>query len=300
MITFRSKKALAFWATASCLLWGSAFPVLKITNRLLELSDKPATYQILFAGYRFFLAGILTLLYAYLTKLSLRIERRNIPVLIKIGLVQTTIQYLFFYLGLFNTTGINGSIITATGTFFSVILAHFFYHNDSLSLKKALGLGLGFVGVLLATLKGGTTLSFNWLGDGLIMLSSLLGAYSVILAKESSKDMNPVVVSGYQLALGALILIGAGGTLVGFETIRFSPVTGALLLYLSFLSAAAFAIWYTLLRHHPVSKVSIYKFQIPIWGVLLSALMLSNESLRPVLLISLLLVISGIVIVHQE
>lgn len=300
MIKIQDKRAVPLLATVSCLLWGSAFPILKISNKLLGLVDEPATTQILFAGYRFFLAGLMTLAFARITGLTLRIRKKDWPMLLKIGLIQTTVQYLFFYYGLFNTTGINGSIIVSTGTFFAVILSHFHYHNDSLTLKKWLGLIIGFSGVLLANVKGNTALSFNWLGDGLIVLSSFLGAYSLILAKESSLHMDPVVVSGYQMTLGASVLILAGGGLVGFDTIQFTWLSGALLVYLSFLSAAAFAIWYVLLKHHPVSQVSINKFQIPVWGVLLSAFFLPEESLRPILLLALAAVIIGIVIVHGE
>jgi len=300
MITIQDKRAVPILATLSCLLWGSAFPVLKISNKLLGLVDKPVTTQILFAGYRFFLAGLLTLAFARIIGLDLHIKRKDWPMLLKIGFLQTTIQYLCFYFGLFNTTGINGSIIVSTGTFFAIILAHFHYKNDSLSLRKWLGLIIGFSGVVLANLKGGSVLSFNWLGDGLIMVSSFLGAYTLILAKESSRHMDPVVVSGYQMTLGAFVLILAGGQFVGFDAIQFDLVSGALLLYLSFLSAAAFAIWYILLKHHPVSQISINKFQIPIWGVLLSALLLPEESLRPILLVALAAVIIGIFIVHGD
>lgn len=300
MITIQDKRAVPILATVCCLLWGSAFPVLKISNKLLGLVDQPVTSQILFAGYRFFLAGLMTLAFAKVMRLDLLINKKDWPMLLKIGFVQTTIQYLCFYFGLFNTTGINGSIIVSTGTFFAIILAHFHYKNDSLTVKKWLGLIIGFSGVLLANVKGNTALSFNWLGDGLIMVSSFLGAYSLILAKESSHHMDPVVVSGYQMTLGSIILILTGGGLVGFDSIKFTWITGTLLLYLSFLSAAAFAIWYVLLKHHPISLVSINKFQIPVWGVLLSALFLPEESLRPILLLALAAVITGIFIVQGD
>ncbi len=300
MITIQDKRAVPILATISCLLWGSAFPILKISNKLLGLVDKPVTYQILFAGYRFFLAGLMTLAFAKVTGLDLRIQRKDWPMLLKIGFIQTTIQYLCFYFGLFNTTGINGSIIVSTGTFFAIILAHFHYKNDSLTVKKWLGLIIGFGGVLLANVKGNTALSFNWLGDGLIMFSSFLGAYSLILAKESSRHMDPIVVSGYQMTLGSIVLILAGGGLSGFDSIHFTWISGTLLFYLSFLSAAAFAIWYVLLKHHPVSQISINKFQIPVWGVLLSALLLPEETLRPILLLALAAVIIGIFIVHGD
>lgn len=51
-----------------------------------------------------------------------------------------------------------------------------------------------------------------------------------------------------------------------------------LLLYLAFLSAAAFSIWGVLLRYNPVSKVSIYGFMNPVFGVILSALLLTEQN----------------------
>ena len=62
-----------------------------------------------------------------------------------LGLTQTSLQYLFFYLGLAHTTGVKSSIMNATGTFFSVLLAHFIYKNDRLSYNKVLGCVVGVV-----------------------------------------------------------------------------------------------------------------------------------------------------------
>ena len=59
-----------------------------------------------------------------------------------LGLVQTTGQYIFFYLGLANTTGVKGSILYALATFFVVIFAHFLFPDDKMTLQKIVGLSL--------------------------------------------------------------------------------------------------------------------------------------------------------------
>jgi drug/metabolite transporter (DMT)-like permease len=86
-----------------------------------------------------------------------------------LGVTQTSLQYVFFYIGLAFTTGVKGSIMNATGTFFSVLLAHFIYQNDKLSYNKTLGCVLGFAGVMVVNLNNGLMdFSFSLMGDGFV------------------------------------------------------------------------------------------------------------------------------------
>ena len=58
-------------AMLCCVLWGSAFPCIKIGYRLLEIDSADTATQILFAGCRFALAGVLTILIGSVLALSL-------------------------------------------------------------------------------------------------------------------------------------------------------------------------------------------------------------------------------------
>lgn len=71
-----------------------------------------------------------------------------------LGIFQTTLQYIFFYIGLAYTTGIRSSIINGTGAFFSILLAHFIYKNDRLNVNKIVGCIVGFIGVIIVNLNG--------------------------------------------------------------------------------------------------------------------------------------------------
>lgn len=57
---FKKPIVICVMALICCALWGSAFPCVKIGYELLQI--KTTGSQILFAGYRFFGAGILTFL----------------------------------------------------------------------------------------------------------------------------------------------------------------------------------------------------------------------------------------------
>jgi drug/metabolite transporter (DMT)-like permease len=124
-------------AVLCCLLWGSAFPAVKAGYALLHVVKTDMATQILFAGWRFLGAGLILLVLAVLGRRSIAVPRERIASVVGLGFVQTTLQYVFFYVGLAHASGVKSSIMNGTGAFFSVILAHFLYANDRLTVRKA-------------------------------------------------------------------------------------------------------------------------------------------------------------------
>ncbi|NLA57406.1 MAG: DMT family transporter [Firmicutes bacterium] len=161
----------------ACLLWGSAFPFLKISYELINLPPDDWGAKVLFAGYRFFLAALLLILVATTVfRLNLRVPKSLLPWTFLLGLLQTALQYFFFYNGLAYSTGIKSSIIGATGSLFVVVLSHMYYKNDTLTSQKVFGLLVGFVGVMVANVsKGALDLSISFLGEGFLLISSFVG-----------------------------------------------------------------------------------------------------------------------------
>ena len=222
-----------------------------------------------------------------------RPTKASIRPIISLGLIQTSIQYFFFYIGVANTSGIKSSILQSSSTFFTVILAHFIYKEDKLDMKKILSLALGFAGVVLVNINKEFDLSFKFIGEGFLIISSLLGAFATIYAKKISEvESNPFVLSGGQMLVGSLVLLVfgllAGGSLV------FTLKSFLLLLYAAFISAAAFTLWYMLLQYNSPGKISIYRLFIPIFGASFSAILLPDEGFSLNLLLGLALVVLGI------
>ena len=92
----------------------------------------------------------------------------------------------------------------------------------------------------------------------------------------------------------------AAGFLMGGRLGSVSPQGLLLLLYLALVSAAAYSLWGMLLKYNPVSRVTVYGFSKPIWGVVLSALLLKEtQTMGAVGLVSLLLVCIGIYLVNR-
>ncbi|SCB86668.1 Permease of the drug/metabolite transporter (DMT) superfamily [Kosakonia oryzendophytica] len=282
-------------ATLCCLLWGSSYPAIKSGYELFHIATDDIPSKVVFAGYRFLFAGALLLLFALAQRKPIgRLTSAQFGQLTILGVTQTALQYTFFYIGLAFTTGVNGSIMNATGTFFSVLLAHFIYQNDKLSFNKALGCILGFVGVMLVNFHSGLRdFSFVWHGDGFIILAAFILSAATLYGKRISQTVEPTVMTGWQLAIGGIALL-AGGYLSGGGLGVPGVAAVAILGYLTLLSAIAFALWSMLLKVNRVSMIAPFNFVIPVAGTVLSAIFLGENILELKYAIALVLVCSGI------
>lgn len=300
---FSRPRNVVLLATLCCLLWGSAYPAIKSGYALLSIGRDDTASQLVFAGWRFLLAGVLLLGIARAIGRSVfALPRASIGRIALLGLAQTSLQYVFFYVGLAHTTGVKASILNATGTFFSVLLAHFIYHNDRLDHRKALGCLVGFAGVMAVNLRSGDQgldAGFTLLGEGFIVIAAFVLSAASIYGKRLSQRIDAMVMTGYQLAIGGLALLLAGHAFGGaLHGMSLAPAV--LLLYMAVLSAVAFALWAALLKYNRVGMVSVFNFLIPVFGALLSALFLGEQILAWRNAVALLLVCGGIWLVTTD
>ena len=298
---FSRRQVVYLLATLCCLLWGSAYPAVKNGYLLFAIGADDIPSKMVFAGYRFVLAGLLLLAMAFFSGRPLfRLPARSARQIVLLGLTQTSLQYVFFYVGLSYTTGVKSSIMNATGTFFSVLLAHFIYHNDRLSYNKAIGCLVGFAGVMVVNFgRGAFDFHFSLLGEGFIVIAAFVLAAASIYGKKVSQTLDALVMTGYQLTVGGAVLVAAGYMTGGF-LVGFTLASLALLLYLALLSSVSFGLWTILLEYNRVGLVAVFNFLVPIFGALLSALFLGETILEWKNLAALLLVCSGIWLVTRD
>lgn len=298
---FQQRSWVFALATFCCLLWGSAYPAIKNGYALLAIEAADVASQMVFAGWRFVLAGVILLaVAAAMKKPVLALGRREAGEVALLGLTQTAIQYVFFYVGLAHATGVKSSIMNATGVFFSVVLAHFIYANDRLTARKALGCLIGFAGVVVVNLGGGGALTFDFtlLGEGFVIIAAFVLAAASIYGKRLSATIDPMVMTGWQLLIGGVVLT-AGGMAFGGRMEGVGFAAGGLLLYMALLSSVAFAVWSQLLKHNPVGMIAAFNFLVPVFGVGLSAAFLGESFLRWSNLAALVLVCAGIWLVTR-
>lgn len=298
---FQNKWSVIGIAVFCSILWGSAFPVLKVSYVEMQMAPDDVIAKIVFAGIRFLLAGLLVLGFLLVTSpKKIIVTRKQFMVLLILGLVQTTLQYYFFYVGLANVSGMQGAILNSAGTFFAVILAHYYYKNDKLNWKKVVGLLTGLLGIVVANWGQELHLTFHWNGEGYMILSGLTNAVATIMAKEMAKGIEPFAITGWQLTLGAAVMLLIGLPVIKPGAIVFTPLGIGLLIYSAVISSLAFGLWYSLLKYNNAGEISIYSFIIPVSGALLSAIFIPGESMNIYVVAAILLVAAGIIVLNYK
>lgn len=299
---FFSRPMVVYAIAILCtVLWGSAYPAIKTGYALLNIEAHDVASQMVFAGQRFLLAGIFLIILSVLFRRHTgTITTTKVRQIVVLGLTQTSLQYIFFYLGVAFATGVKASILNATGTFFSVLLAHFIYHNDRLTQRKAIGCTVGFLGVFIVNFNQSLLdFQFSFLGEGSVIFAAFILAAASIYGKKISQGIDAMVMTAWQLAIGGLALLCVG-YLFGGHSGDFDFASLSLLIYLACLSSAAFALWSVLLKHNPVSMVTIFNFLIPVFGSSLSSLFLGETILEWKNMVALILVCSGIYLVTKS
>lgn len=296
---FTNKIVVCIIAIICCGLWGSAFPFVKIGYNLFNITNTSS--QILFAGLRFTIAGIMTIIIGSILNKKILFPKKTSWIYVaNLSFFQTFVQYLFFYIGLSITTGVKASLIEGTCAFFSILIASLIFKQEKLTWLKISACIIGFGGVIISNVNG-VSFETGLAGDLMICVSTISYAFSSVLIKKYSQEENPVTLSGYQFFIGGLVL-SAVGLFMGGQLTKFTIESMSVLLYLGLLSAIAYSLWGIILKHNKVSNVTVYSFMIPVFGVILSALLLESErggAFKTENIIALILVSVGIVIINK-
>ena len=290
------KKRFAMPAAVLCtVLWGSAYPVIKYGYAQLNMTT--VADKLCFAGVRFLLAGIMVFAFAW-------VKNRRVPAVPKdrvggvllYGALQTGLMYILNYIGVANTTATKTSVITAASAFFAVVFAPLFFKEERLTVLKTVGVVIGMTGILLvnsAALGG-----FSMTGEGLVLLSMLLNTAGGFVGKRVSKGI-VYESTAYQLLFGGAMILLIAVIMGGGFPVNLTSLL--IVLYLAFISAAAFSLWTALLVRHEAGQILVFNMLIPVTGALWSFLILGERQIfEPLYIVSVVLTAVGIILVNWK
>jgi len=286
-----------FLAIIACLLWSTAFVGIKIGLQY--------TSPLQFAGIRFFISGLIILPFIPSLRNKIIIALPHYRKIILIGLVQTFLQYALFYTGMNYVPGAVGSLVIGSGPLFVLVVAHFLMPGDLINRQKVVGILLGLAGVAVITL-GRKSISATdgllLLGVLILLLNNVLAGFGNVLVARSAQKIPPLVLSSFSMIIGGFILYFVGISVEGISYGPFPLPYYLSLAWLSFLSAAAISIWYTLLKTPgvKVSELNMWKFIIPVFGAALSWMILPGESPDISSVIGMILVAVALVSVNWQ
>ncbi len=292
-----SPASAAPWAIVACLLWGSAFAVVKIGLDANYL--QPFT----FAGVRFILAGMLLLPLAGRPRRTLAAVRTHWRLVVVISFLQTVMLYGTFFWGLSLIEGAQGAILLGSSPLITAVLAHLMLRNDKMTFAMVLPIALGMTGIAILALasKPWEPAGLTELGGmGLILAGVIAGSLANVVYSKARAPINPLAINSAQMGLGGVVLLVLGLVVEGRPT-ELPPVRFLwILLYLSALSATAFSIWFFLIARVKVSRLNMWKFLIPVFGAAFSWLLLPGESPDTQKVIAMVCVAAAILLAHWQ
>ena len=269
-----SKGNTIFWAIIACLLWSTAYAGIKIGLQY----DTPFH----FAGVRFIISGLMILPLTVRPSLFFKMINEHWRVIAWVTLLQIVVNYSLFYQGLNLVPGALGAVVYGAQPLIIAIVAALMHKDDKLTRKKILTIVFGISGVILISVgrqafKLGTGLEL--LGIAMILVGNTATAVSNVVISLKSEDLNPFVLSSTSLFFGGVILYLI--SIPAEHKIPGPPPTEywVALLWLSFMAASAFSIWFKLLQRPgvKVSELNLWKFITPITGAVLSWILVPDE-----------------------
>ncbi len=290
-------RSTTFLAIVSSLLWSTAFAGIKIGLQFQS--------PLQFGAMRFILAGVMVLVIYRRWGIYLREVVREWRFILTIGLIQVVFQYGLFYLGMNLVPGAVGAMIVGASPLFVAMVAHVTQPDDKMTRMKTLSFLVGVAGIALISFGRQGVESrhrLEWVGILLLMLNNMASGYSNVLVSRSKRRLSPIILTSGSLMSGGVILYIISLFVEGFQPGPFSLHYYIALTWLGFISAAAFSIWYGLLKRPgvKVSELNVWKFLIPVSGAGLSWLLVAGEKPDWASLTGMFIIVLSLVLMNRS
>src|SRR3989304_2684101 len=193
------------------------------------------------------------------------------------------------------------SILNATVPLFTIVIAHFWLHDDKMTAPKVLGLLIGFAGVVLLFSEDLlASKHLNVIGQLAVVLASLFYAWSAVFARKYTEHIKGVIRGALPLITAGLFIWIIGPITEKPFLIPALPLTWVAALWLGILgSGAAMIMFYYLLHEIGPTRTTLVTYIFPVGGVILGVLFL-HEQLSWQLLAGTALIIGSLFVVNYK
>ncbi len=215
----------------------------------------------------------------------------------------TNLNLAFFFFGLKHTQAINASVLLATAPVFTLAFAHYFL-KEKFSLKLVFGSFLSLAGTIIIVGIPAFHLSLlSTLGNIALIASSLAWVGHEIYAKKILKKYNPLVISFYTMAIGAVIFSPVATSELLTSPAWYSHISASgffgLLYGIIFASFIAYSLWQKGLAVLPASEASLIFYLLPLFGIIFSIILL-HEKWNPTLIVGSSVILLGIILAEYH
>lgn len=256
------KKAVLALILAN-IIWGAASPIFKWS--LSGISPLNLAF------FRYFVAFLCMLPF---TKKPFSIRLKDFPMLVLMGLLNTTFNVGLYFIGLAYTASINQPVIASAGPIF-VIVASYLFLRDKVSRKVLFGNMIGLTGVLFIVIE---PLLYahqhtSFLGNLLFVFSTIAGSMGTIVSKKLTDRYTPSVLLFWNFLIATL----------SFMLVPIDEIAASKPLFLVnmhsvigiffgaiFTSVIGYFLFYWGLKHIKASETTIFSYVDPVAAILIA------------------------------
>jgi drug/metabolite transporter (DMT)-like permease len=280
----------ALVVAALCIAFGANAVAIKIC--LAEFGS------LTLAATRFASAAVIITLWALATGKRLRLKQGQLKQLALLS-VGFALQIGLFYVGLDKTNASRGTLIANLQPFLVLVLAHFFVPGDKITVRKAVGITLGFLGVAILFIGDEQVSDAVRTGDLIVLGAVVCWGGTAVYIKRIIHDFEPFQIAAYPMYFTAPLLLVAAliwdRPMLGVLN---PTVIGALLYQILVTASFGFVLWNTIQQKYGVVALYSYVFLIPISGVTFGGLLLDEPVATLSMLGALGLIVVGILVVN--
>jgi drug/metabolite transporter (DMT)-like permease len=211
-------------------------------------------------------------------------------------------EFLLLYCGTGYTDASRAIIFLYTHPLWVALGAHFLLSNERLNWVKTVGLCLAFVGLFSVFASRSTSLGpLHLFGDLMEVAAGALWAATTLYIKRFiwGRPITHFQTLFAQLFFSIPILAAASLILESGKTVVLGPLVVSAIVYQSVIVAFfSYLIWFWMIHRYPVSRLAAFTFLAPLFGVILSDILL-RENLTFELWVGFALVSAGIYLVNR-
>jgi len=272
------------------LVWGSTWAAIRI-----GLEGIPP-----FAGVamRFAVASVLLLVLARVLGIGLGKSRHEVVLWWVNGILTFVVTYGLVYWAEQRVPSGLAAILFATFPLFVALLAQVLLPAEQFTLRSALGVLLGFVGVGVIFSEDLAAIAEP--GAGFAAAVLLLGSFSAAIAnvavKRWGQGIHPISLTAVPMGISAVVMAGISVALERGQPVVLDAVSVGSVLYLAVLgSAFTFYCYFWLLERLPATQVALTNYVSPVVAVALGSLFL-DEALTLRVVVGAVLVVVGVAV----
>jgi drug/metabolite transporter (DMT)-like permease len=171
------------------------------------------------------------------------------------------------------------SILNATVPLFTIVIAHFWLSDDRITLQKALGLLIGFAGVLMLMSRDLAASAHNSvIGQGAVILAAIFYAGSAVFARKTTQHVAGLARGAAPLITAALFMWIVGPIAERPFQLPRLPLTWVAVLWLGMLGAGlATLMYYYLIHEIGPTRATLVTYLYPIGGIVFGVIFLKEQ-----------------------